>query len=110
MSAGTYDENGEWQGEQKEYKEVEKIVHKEVIKEVTVGVSEEELSKARGRAEIDRCASWKLDAIERTQSRGQRRADGVGRPTFLLATQVHAEAERKKEEIRERVSTRRRRT
>ena len=47
-------------GEQKEYKEVEKIVHKEVIKEVTVGVSEEELSK------------------------------------------VHAEAERKKEEIRER--------
>ena len=42
MSAGTYDENGEWQGEQKEYKEVEKIVHKEVIKEVTVGVSEEE--------------------------------------------------------------------
>ena len=44
-------------GEQKEYKEVEKIVHKEVIKEVTVGVSEEELSKARGRADIDRCAS-----------------------------------------------------
>ena len=36
-------------GEQKEYKEVEKIVHKEVIKEVTVGVSEEELSKVRGR-------------------------------------------------------------
>ena len=68
ISAGTYDENGDWQGEQKEYKEVEKIVHKEVIKEVTVGVSEEELSK------------------------------------------VHAEAERKKEEIRERVLTRRRRT
>ena len=44
-------------GEQKEYKEVEKIVHKEVIKEVTVGVSEEELSKVRDRAEIDRCAS-----------------------------------------------------
>ena len=41
-------------GEQKEYKEVEKIVHKEVIKEVTVGVSEEELSKARDRVEIDR--------------------------------------------------------
>ncbi len=39
-------------GEQKEYKEVEKIVHKEVIKEVTVGVSEEELSKARDRVEI----------------------------------------------------------
>ena len=54
MSAGTYDENGDWQGEQKEYKEVEKIVHKEVIKEVTVGVSEEELSKVRDRAEIDR--------------------------------------------------------
>ena len=53
-SAGTYDENGEWQGEQKEYKEVEKIVHKEVIKEVTVGVSEEELSKARDRVEINR--------------------------------------------------------
>ena len=44
-------------GEQKEYKEVEKIVHKEVIKEVTVGVSEEELSKVRGRADIDRRAS-----------------------------------------------------
>ena len=72
MSTGTYDENGEWQGEQKEYKEVEKIVHKEVIKEVTVGVSEEELSKVRGRVAIDRCASWKLDAIEQTQSRGQR--------------------------------------
>ena len=54
MSTGTYDENGEWQGEQKEYKEVEKIVHKEVIKEVTVGVSEEELSKVRGRAESSR--------------------------------------------------------
>ena len=54
ISAGAYDENGEWQGEQKEYKEVEKIVHKEVIKEVTVGVSEEELSKVRARAEIDR--------------------------------------------------------
>merc|ERR1719269_531688 len=48
---GTYDENGEWQGEQKEYKEVEKIVHKEVIKEVTVGVSEEELSKVHAEAE-----------------------------------------------------------
>ena len=48
-------------GEQKEYKEVEKIVHKEVIKEVTVGVSEEELSKVRGRADIDRRASWTLD-------------------------------------------------
>jgi hypothetical protein len=60
---------------------VEKIVHKEVIKEVTVGVSEEELSKVRARVEIDRCASWQLDAIEQTQSRGQRRADGVGRPT-----------------------------
>ena len=54
MSTGTYDENGEWQGEQKEYKEVEKIVHKEVIKEVTVGVSEEELSKVRDRVEINR--------------------------------------------------------
>jgi len=41
-------------GEQKEYKEVEKIVHKEVIKEVTVGVSEEELSKARDRVETNR--------------------------------------------------------
>ena len=61
MSTGTYDENGEWQGEPKEYKEVEKIVHKEVIKEVTVGVSEEELSKVRGRADIDRRASWTLD-------------------------------------------------
>jgi hypothetical protein len=40
---------------------VEKIVHKEVIKEVTVGVSEEELSKARGRAESDRRASGTLD-------------------------------------------------
>ena len=78
MSTGTYDENGEWQGEQKEYKEVEKIVHKEVIKEVTVGVSEEELSKVRGRVGIDRCASWKLDAIEQTQSRGRRHVDGVG--------------------------------
>jgi len=38
-------------GEQKEYKEVEKIVHKEVIKEVTVGVSEEELSKVHAEAE-----------------------------------------------------------
>ena len=36
---------------------MEKIVHKEVIKEVTVGVSEEELSKVRGRV-------VKLDAIE----------------------------------------------
>ena len=32
-------------------------MHKEVIKEVTVGVSEEELSKVRGRAEVDRRAS-----------------------------------------------------
>ena len=38
---------------------MEKIVHKEVIKEVTVGVSEEELSKVRGRV-------VKLDAIEQT--------------------------------------------
>ena len=86
MSTGTYDENGEWQGEQKEYKEVEKIVHKEVIKEVTVGVSEEELSKVRDRAEIDRCASWKLNVIEHMQSLGQRRADGVGRPAFDVHT------------------------
>ena len=56
---------------------MEKIVHKEVIKEVTVGVSEEELSKVRGRAEIDRCASWKLDAIEQTLEWGQSRVDGV---------------------------------
>ena len=55
---------------------MEKIVHKEVIKEVTVGVSEEELSKARGRAEIDRCASWKLDAIEQTPYR----VDGAKAP------------------------------
>ena len=33
---------------------MEKIVHKEVIKEVTVGVSEEELSKARDRVETNR--------------------------------------------------------
>ena len=92
---------------------MEKIVHKEVIKEVTVGVSEEELSKVRGRAEIDRSTpssrrrnggnlasmAWNLHAIEQTQSR-----------RHVLATQVHAEAERKKEEIRERVLTRRRRT
>ena len=63
MSTGTYDENGEWQGEQKEYKEVEKIVHKEVIKEVTVGVSEEELSKVRGRAEARR---HRADAVTET--------------------------------------------
>ena len=56
---------------------MEKIVHKEVIKEVTVGVSEEELSKVRGRAEIDRWASWKLDAIEQTQEWRQHRVDGV---------------------------------
>ena len=56
---------------------MEKIVHKEVIKEVTVGVSEEELSKVRARVEIDRCASWKLDAIEQTQEWGQSRVDGV---------------------------------
>ena len=80
-------------GEQKEYKEVEKIVHKEVIKEVTVGVSEEELSKVRGRVVEAR----------------RHRADAVTE-TCALATQVHAEAERKKEEIRERVLTRRRRT
>jgi hypothetical protein len=48
-------------GEQKEYKEVEKIVHKEVIKEVTVGVSEEELSKVQSCVDIDRRASWTLD-------------------------------------------------
>ena len=64
-------------GEQKEYKEVEKIVHKEVIKEVTVGVSEEELSKVRDRVGTNRGASWTLDAIEQTQRWGQRRVDGV---------------------------------
>ena len=53
---------------------MEKIVHKEVIKEVTVGVSEEELSKVRGRAEVDRRASWTLDAVEQTQSTCARRA------------------------------------
>ena len=30
--------------------------------------------------------AWKLDAIEQTQSRGQRRVDGVGRPTFDFHT------------------------
>ena len=80
ISAGTYDENGDWQGEQKEYKEVEKIVHKEVIKEVTVGVSEEELSKVRACVEVDRWASRKRNAIEHMQSRGQRRADGICLP------------------------------
>ena len=61
-------------GEQKEYKEVEKIVHKEVIKEVTVGVSEEELSKVRDRVGTNRGASWTLDAVEQTQSTCARRA------------------------------------
>ena len=42
-------------------------MHKEVIKEVTVGVSEEELSKARDRVESNRRASWKRNAIEQTQ-------------------------------------------
>ena len=101
-------------GEQKEYKEVEKIVHKEVIKEVTVGVSEEELSKVSDRVEINRCASWKRNAIEQTQRWGQSRVDGVESTRHRahavtettsrhsMSTQVHAEAERKKEEIRER--------
>ncbi len=40
---------------------MEKIVHKEVIKEVTVGVSEEELSKVQSCVDIDRRASWTLD-------------------------------------------------
>ena len=56
---------------------MEKIVHKEVIKEVTVGVSEEELSKVSDRVEINRCASWKRNAIEQTQRWGQSRVDGV---------------------------------
>ena len=62
---------------------MEKIVHKEVIKEVTVGVSEEELSKVRGRV-------------------GTASTPSSTRWRCALATQVHAEAERKKEEIRER--------
>ena len=55
-------------------------MHKEVIKEVTVGVSEEELSKVRARVGIDRCASWKLDAIEQTLEWGRSRADGICSP------------------------------
>ena len=47
-------------------------MHKEVIKEVTVGVSEEELSKVQSCADIDRCASGTLDAVEQTQD-----VDGV---------------------------------
>ena len=42
-----------------------------------MGVSEEELSKARDRVETNRGASWKRNAIEQAQSRGQRRADGL---------------------------------
>ena len=44
---------------------------------MTVGVSEEELSKVRDRVGTNRGASWTLDAIEQTQSRGQSRADGI---------------------------------
>ena len=48
-------------------------MHKEVIKEVTVGVSEEELSKVRGRAEARR---RRADAVTETCARraGPRRS------------------------------------
>ena len=42
-------------------------MHKEVIKEVTVGVSEEELSKVRGRVEV---ADRRRRTSEHVQTRG----------------------------------------
>ena len=53
---------------------MEKIVHKEVIKEVTVGVSEEELSKVRGRVEARR---HRADAGRGAISRRWRRAPDI---------------------------------
>ena len=58
---------------------MEKIVHKEVIKEVTVGVSEEELSKVRGRV-VD-ARRRRADCLPRRSTprrNGRRRRSGNG--------------------------------
>ncbi len=101
ISTGTYDENGDWQGEQKEYKEVEKIVHKEVIKEVTVGVSEEELSKVHAEAERKK-EEIRERAERQLAAELERQAATEGERERLRADLVRQETERKRASERKR--------